>query len=251
VGGTIDHRDTDLFERRRGWTLRERLRAPDSFGLLFLLLSASTLLTAWSDSLIAGAVTVLFQGASLLFALITSRGSRSTIWFATILLAGGLTFTLAAVAADASNSDALVLSSIVRLTLTVAALVAIARRLAVHPVVNGATLMGALCVYLLLGLLFASAYGLIQSIDSQPLFVQMDESFWIDRLYFSFVTLTTVGYGDLSVGGDIARLVAMTEAMIGQLYLVSVVALVVGNLGRTRPDRTQVHDRGKPRQRES
>jgi voltage-gated potassium channel Kch len=56
----------------------------------------------------------------------------------------------------------------------------------------------------------------------------------IDFLYFSYVTLTTVGYGDLTAAGDLGRMLAVTEALLGQLYLVTVVALVIGNIGRER-----------------
>ena len=56
----------------------------------------------------------------------------------------------------------------------------------------------------------------------------------IDFLYFSFVTMTTVGYGDLTAAGDLGRMLAVTEALIGQLYLVTVVALVIGNIGQER-----------------
>lgn len=203
-----------------------------------MLLAVSTAVTAWSDSPITGAAAVLLQGASLLFALITSRASRRAVWLATILLVAGLAVAILVAEGGASDPDALTVSSVVRLGLTVAALVAIARRLAVHPVVNGETLMGALCVYLLLGLLFAAAYGVIEGVDASSFFVQIEESSWIDRVYFSFVTLTTAGYGDLTAAGDVGRIVAVTEAVMGQLYLVSVVAVVVGNLGRSRRERS-------------
>lgn len=179
----------------------------------------------------------MLQGASLLFAIRTSRASNRATWLALILFVGGLVATGIVVTSDAPASDVLAVSSVVRVGLTVAALVAIARRLAVHPVVNGETLMGALCVYLLLGLLFAASYGLIDGLDSSPFFAQIDQSSWIDRVYFSFVTLTTAGYGDLTAAGEVGRVVAITEAVVGQLYLVSVVSVVVGNLGRTRRER--------------
>jgi hypothetical protein len=55
-------------------------------------------------------------------------------------------------------------------------------------------------------------------------------------LYFSFITLTTGGFGDLTAGDDVGRMMAVVEALIGQrqLYLVTVVALVVGNVGQRR-----------------
>jgi ion channel len=53
-----------------------------------------------------------------------------------------------------------------------------------------------------------------------------------DFLYFSFATLTTTGYGDLVPGNDLARSFAILEALTGQIYLVTVVAVLVGNLAR-------------------
>jgi len=48
------------------------------------------------------------------------------------------------------------------------------------------------------------------------------------------VTLSTVGYGDLSARADVARMLAVSEALLGQIYLVTVVALLIGNVGRER-----------------
>ena len=57
-------------------------------------------------------------------------------------------------------------------------------------------------------------------------------------LYFSFTTLTTVGYGDLTARTDLGHTLAVFEALIGQIYLVTVVSLIVSNLGRARPNRS-------------
>ena len=51
-----------------------------------------------------------------------------------------------------------------------------------------------------------------------------------DYLYFSFMTQTTVGYGDLTAAGNLGRACAVLEALVGQLYLVTVVALVVSRM---------------------
>jgi len=53
-------------------------------------------------------------------------------------------------------------------------------------------------------------------------------------MYYSFVTLTTVGYGDLTASTAIGRMLSVTEALVGQLYLVTVVAILVSNMGRSR-----------------
>ena len=67
-----------------------------------------------------------------------------------------------------------------------------------------------------------------------PFFAQPGAGRAVDYVYFSYVTMSTVGYGDLTARGDLARMLAVTEALIGQLYLVTIVALLVGNLGRVR-----------------
>jgi hypothetical protein len=236
-GGAIDGQDDRTLERRRGWTVRQRLQAADSFGILFAMLAGSSIATAWSDTTVGNAVTVLLQGVAMLYALRTSRTPRAVTGFAGMLFVIGIVVTLVTLAADADHSTTLLVWSAVRAGLTVIALVAVVRRLAAHPIVSGETLMGALCVYLLLGLLFAASYGLIEAVDGVPFFAQTRSSSWVDRLYFSFATLTTAGYGDLTARGDVGRVIAVAEAVLGQLYLVSVVAVVVGNLGRSRhPD---------------
>ena len=55
-------------------------------------------------------------------------------------------------------------------------------------------------------------------------------------LYFSFVTMTTVGYGDLSAAEGIGRAFAIALALTGQIYLVTIVALIVSNLGARRSE---------------
>ncbi len=63
-------------------------------------------------------------------------------------------------------------------------------------------------------------------------------------LYFSYVTLATLGYGDIVPVGQVARSVAMVEALMGQIFLVTLVAALVGNLGRcSAQDRTATSPR--------
>jgi hypothetical protein len=82
---------------------------------------------------------------------------------------------------------------------------------------------------------FATVFGLTAEIGGDPFFAQMqsppEQATSIDYLYFSLVTITTVGYGDLTAAGNVGRMAAVFEAVLGQLYLITVVALVVQNLG--------------------
>jgi hypothetical protein len=91
------------------------------------------------------------------------------------------------------------------------------------------SMFGVLCLYLLIGLIFAVAYAAIQDISTVDFFTTKDGG-RDDFLYFSYSTLTTVGYGDLVAATNLGRSLAITEALLGQIYLVTVVALIVANL---------------------
>jgi uncharacterized MnhB-related membrane protein len=110
----------------------------------------------------------------------------------------------------------------------------IARRLWTHERVTLQTVLGALCLYLLAALFFAFLYSAMDALSRDAFFAGEANSRAIDYVYFSFSTITTTGYGDLTPAPDLGRMFAVTEALVGQLYLVTVVAVLVGRLGRTR-----------------
>jgi prepilin signal peptidase PulO-like enzyme (type II secretory pathway) len=93
------------------------------------------------------------------------------------------------------------------------------------------SMFGVLCLYLLIGLIFAVAFGVVHELSDTDFFTTANPG-RDDFLYFSFATLTTVGYGDLVAATNLGRSLAITEALLGQIYLVTVVALIVGNLSR-------------------
>jgi hypothetical protein len=97
-------------------------------------------------------------------------------------------------------------------------------------------LSGGLAIYLLLGMMFALVGGAVAAIQDGPYFAGEPDATRSDFLYFSYVTLSTTGFGDLAPVSDVGRALAMTEALIGQIYLVTVVAMIVANL---RPRRAQ------------
>jgi len=94
--------------------------------------------------------------------------------------------------------------------------------------------MGALCIYLFIGLFFATVYSAVDVVDDGAFFAQTDAPDMVDFIYYSFITQATVGYGDLSPITDLGRMLAITEALLGQVYLVTIVAALVSNLGRAR-----------------
>jgi hypothetical protein len=119
--------------------------------------------------------------------------------------------------------------------LVIGAPVAIVRGVRGQLEVTVQTVLAALSVYLLIGLFFAFTYSVMAVIDTGPFFASGIDGLLPDHLYFSYSTLTTVGFGDLTASEDIGRMTSALEALIGQLYLVTVVAVLVGNLrGRRR-----------------
>ena len=89
---------------------------------------------------------------------------------------------------------------------------------------------GALAICLCLGLLFAWIIGFITHLDSTLYFAQHTDGTEGDRLYFSFTVLTTTGFGDFSAATSVGHAVAVIEMLTGQLYLVTAIGLLIGNL---------------------
>lgn len=94
------------------------------------------------------------------------------------------------------------------------------------------TISGAICVYLLIGMLWALVYALVLTVNPDAITFAFAPSTETSRrggmVYFSFVTLTTLGYGDVIPHSPLARSLATLEAVIGPLYLTILVARLVG-----------------------
>ena len=91
-------------------------------------------------------------------------------------------------------------------------------------------MFGVLCVYLLVGMFFSFVYGSIDRYGGSPFFAGGQPATVARCLYFSFTTLTTVGYGDLTAGSNLGHTLAVSEALLGQIYLITIVSLLVTNL---------------------
>jgi hypothetical protein len=101
--------------------------------------------------------------------------------------------------------------------------------------VDARTIVGLLCVYLLLGMTFAALYIAIAVASQEPFFAEVQRAEPVDFTYFSYVTLSTVGYGDLTAANPLPKMISALEGLTGQLYLVTVVALAVSRV-RTKRD---------------
>ena len=113
-------------------------------------------------------------------------------------------------------------------------------RVIAHQQVTSQTVFGAVCGYLMIGYVFTFGYLVLTILDpaaivinGQPLGVEVTTNIgehMAELAYFSFISLTTVGYGDIVPVGPVARTLAVVEVLAGQLYLVVIVARLVGTM---------------------
>jgi len=89
------------------------------------------------------------------------------------------------------------------------------------------SIYAALSAYMLIGLMFAAFYGAIDGLGGTDFFVNGEPADIRTYQYFSFTTLTTLGYGDFTAGGSFGRAVAVLEALTGQVFLATLVARLV------------------------
>ena len=114
--------------------------------------------------------------------------------------------------------------------------VVVVRRLLKAERVSSQTLLGAVAAFLLIALLANYAFLTIDSIQSTPFFGSEQQSTVF--MYYSLVTITTLGYGDFSAATELGRFASTAEAITGQVYLVTVVATFVSlNTTRVRESR--------------
>jgi hypothetical protein len=204
--------------------------------LLAMILTSLVFQLAAPDTDWARLVAIGIQGVTLLTALLVSRVHRWVLRLATVAVCAAILASAAALIGFGTLGPTGA-RSITALMVALAP-ISIARGVVLDFKENGIsqhTMFGVLCIYLLIGSLYAFAYGLVSSIGSDPFFAQHGH---VDTtrnfLYFSFVTITTVGYGDLTAATNLGRSFAIAEALTGQIYLVTVVATIVGGLGRRR-----------------
>ena len=221
----------------------DKTRFADSYALLFVLLLATMVLIALAGDSEAGRVLLLAAVAtSTWLALRASQVQRALLRLAVAVIPVVTIIALVLTLLGNERTSQIVSGAMV-LLLVVVAPFAIVKRFIGHPVVTANTFFGAVSVYLLVAMFFATLYSLVALIIGNPFFVQVSDPNAVDYLYFSFTTITTVGYGDFTAAGGVGRMTAMIEAVLGQLYLITVVALVVQNLGQVRKQRVMEEER--------
>jgi Ion channel len=228
----------------RDRTLHDVLMGRDSYILLFFLLIVDYLVLSLIDSpRWGGLLHMIPVTLSVLLGLHTSEARPRTIRFAALVLGLSLVAAVVQVFADDHQvgSAGFFLFAIILAVTSVSILGQVLR----HRHVNIETMFGAIDVYILIGLIFASVFlGIADApahhhageLFGQRFFAQLGPHPNSDYLYFSFIVLTTVGFGDLTPHTELARTVVVLEALVGQIFLVTLVARLVSLFGLEKPE---------------
>ena len=211
--------------REERWRQRAE-RARDAFGLVLILVLLTYVATSLLDNRGGPAVViVLATSATSVVALVSSHSQprvvRTAIWVALV------TTLLVVIAAISGAHVWLNVASGAQIILLAVAMAAVLRRVITTAEVGSRTILGALSVYAVFGLLFTYIYGLIDRLQGAPFFEGHPDPAGSDFIFFSYTTLTTTGYGNLVPDGQPGEMVAGLEMMIGQIFLVTLVAGLV------------------------
>jgi hypothetical protein len=211
------------------------------YGLLLLLLITNYLLSAFSSVALAEPVQVTLFGVVLVLALRNSPLDRREVRLAAWATAIG---SVAAIAAALTRTNiGYGAAEIWKGLILLVSAVFIVRRVLARPAVTLQSIYGALSAYLIVGLMFAAFYAAMSHLGVRPFFAGGQPATPQTFQYFSFTTLTTLGYGDFVAVNNGGRAIAVIEALAGQVFLATLVARLVaafrGPAERARPAATR------------
>jgi ion channel len=199
---------------------------PPRFGALLLLLVTTYVLSAFaSGDWVGGIQIVLFLGVAAL-AIRNGRIARRVARQALILTIGGsaIAVTLALThSSEAAKGAAKLWAGLMLLF----AVIVIVRRVLAQPTVTLQSIFGAISAYLIIGLMFASFFSAVWKFSGTAFFASGETENVQTFQYFSFTTLTTLGYGDYTAVNSGGQALAVMEALIGQIFLATLVARLV------------------------
>ena len=227
-----------------GRRLLRSFSSTDSYGLVLLMIVITYVLATALSQRWAASVLLTVQIATVWLALRTSRARRG------VRLAANVLFVLAAVAAVANlrprggislEPSMFVASGVLYLV----APFSIVRHIAFRRTVDQETMLGALAAYLFIGMAFAFVYRFLGAVQASAFFGDQGDGSLSQDLFFSFVTLTTTGYGNLVPAGNPGQSLAVLEALMGQLFLVTAVGKLV-SAWRPRGWQDSPTDTGRP-----
>ena len=202
----------------------------DRFGLVLLAISFTVGVLLLADlprqstaTSIGEVVVTLLTAVTLVLALLASGVTRPVIRIAVIAVVGFVVWSLISFFIAI---EGVAFFRVLWFLLVVTTPWVVLRRLVAHSRVTIETLLGAASVYLLLAVMFMFLFLAIDALEPGQFFGDSEPT--TSFMYFSLVTITTLGYGDLAPQTEVARVLAVATAVVGQVYLVFIVARMVG-----------------------
>lgn len=209
---------------------RETASTNQKFGLLLFVCILELLMSAFAPSTQAGDVLAMLFLVILPPLVVKLAGaSRRFVIAGWIILAVGCTVAAIGQVIHAPNVVAIAYN-VMQLLIQLFIAWVIMRALASHAHMTAQSIFAASSLYVMIGIVFAKLYAVIQSITGTPFLSAARAIVPSDFIYYSFVTLTTIGFGDLVATSEIGRILSVIESITGSLYLVTVVALIVSNV---------------------
>ncbi len=197
----------------------ERVR--DRFGLLLLLLIGSFVVLGSAENAWARLVAEALQVSALIVAFLSTGLIRDHRWLGLFGGVGAIAIALTWATDDLTAGVGAIAAAVVLVVL----LIAVLDRVLQHRRVSIQTLYGAVCAYFIIGLTFSCVYAVLDSFGPDPLFgEEVAKSVFS---YFSFTTLTTVGFGDYTAVTNLGRRLVAIEAVTGQVFIATTLARLV------------------------
>jgi hypothetical protein len=200
--------------------------AGERYGLLLTLLVGTYVLSAFVGGRLVNALQIVLFVVTLLLAMQTAQVPRRTARIMIAVVFSGSVVALVLAAAVATRTAAGIADLWTALVLLLTVVMIVARILA-KPVITLHSILGAISAYLIIGLMFACCYRAIGRLASEPFFANHAPGTVQLYQYFSFTTLTTLGYGDFTAGSSGGRAIAALEALAGQIFLATLIARLV------------------------
>jgi hypothetical protein len=213
------------------------LVSPDSYGVVLLLVVATYVVSVSVTQARAASIVLTVQLATVWLSLRTSNARRVVRLLANVVLCLA---AIVAVISFFSHNPGGQLGGVftVCCLLYLVAPFSIVRDLMLRRKIDIEALLGAIAAYLLIGMFFAFAYKAASEFGSVPFFGSAGHGSLSQDLFFSFVTMTTVGYGNLVPAANPGQTLAVMEAVTGQLFLVVAVGKVISSLTPRRGERS-------------
>jgi hypothetical protein len=237
--GSGPHASADADRARAGDADPGDRPAEFRYGAVFLIvLTLVVFLVIAPDEDWARAVALALEAAAMTVAIATSRVRPAVRRRRAVLGAvAGVAVVVGVLTGIVSTAAFAALAAIIAVAIPVELVGGLVRLVRRHGVTLQAV-AGTLAIYLLVGIVFASTIGFVAHVGSGPYYAQGTDGTVGQHVYYSFTVLTTTGFGDLTAGTPVGRALAVVEMLVGQLYLVTVIGLVVGNFtGRRRQER--------------